>query len=101
MGDVTPFPKTDPGNMRESSRPGGPERIRHEEATALYKKNATASSALVKHVCAAIIEPLAPAEWQRGAEILVQNCQFEKPARIDSVWPNPIERSDRLQAARR
>ena len=30
---VTPFPKTDPGNMRESSRPVGPERIRHEEAT--------------------------------------------------------------------
>ena len=27
-----PFPKTDPGNMRESSRPDGPERIRHEEA---------------------------------------------------------------------
>ena len=31
--EVTPSPKTDPGNMRESSRPGGPERIRDEEAT--------------------------------------------------------------------
>lgn len=32
VGWVTPFPKTDPGNMRESDRPVGPERIRHEEA---------------------------------------------------------------------
>jgi hypothetical protein len=30
---MTPSLKTDPGNMRESSRPVGPERIRHEEAT--------------------------------------------------------------------
>jgi hypothetical protein len=30
---VTPSRKPDPGDMRESSRPVGPERIRHEEAT--------------------------------------------------------------------
>jgi hypothetical protein len=30
---VTPFPKLEPGDMRESSRPVGPERIRDEEAT--------------------------------------------------------------------
>jgi hypothetical protein len=33
VAGVTPFPKTDPGNMRESIRPEGPERIRDEEAT--------------------------------------------------------------------
>ena len=30
---MTPSRKSDPADMRESSRPGGPERIRHEEAT--------------------------------------------------------------------
>src|SRR5664279_1063824 len=30
---MTPFPKPDPGNMRESSRPVGPERIHYEEAS--------------------------------------------------------------------
>ena len=34
----------------------------------------------VEHGCAAILEALASAEWQRAAEIPVQNCQFERPA---------------------
>jgi hypothetical protein len=33
LAHVKPFPKTDPGNMRESIRPVGPGRIRDEEAT--------------------------------------------------------------------
>jgi hypothetical protein len=31
--DLTPSPKTGPGDMRESNRPGRPERIRDEDAT--------------------------------------------------------------------
>ncbi len=58
---------------------------------ALYKKVATASSALAECCCDSILERLLPADWQRAAELSLQNCQIRKGARTGSQRLNRVK----------
>ncbi len=51
----------------------------------MYKMYATMILVLGERSCAATIDPLTLAEWPSVAEILFQNCQLDKRARIASL----------------